>query len=301
MEKLVWKSPTIEELKDFGTLPFKGSDTSRVNLFLLRRKYKLEIAVAEGVLFRRYHGKGQNRQGYGFPLSTGAPDYEKVFNLLKQDAGERGSLDFCLCDEEQKGIVSEYFDIEWQSEIGDNDYIYEGEKWVGLSGKKYEHLRNRMNRFNRMYEEVTYHPIDSPERLRDAMAVSDIWQEEHVNNEMPREDLEEEHRSITEAADHWQELGMTGGVLYVEGSPVAMTMASFLSNDCVDFHFDKAVGDFAAAGATIVSRRNFALADIAKGRPYFNLEEDMNIPGLRQSKETYRPLMKRAKYYGGVI
>ena len=131
--------------------------------------------------------------------------------------------------------------------------------------------------------------------------MSDIWQEEHVNNEMPWEDLEEEHRSITEAADHWQELGMTGGVLYVEGSPVAMTMASFLSNDCVDFHFDKAVGDFAAAGATIVSRRNFALADIAKGRPYFNLEEDMNIPGLRQSKETYRPLMKRAKYYGGAI
>lgn len=299
MDKLIWLSPTIDVLKDFKILPFKGSDTSWINIFLLRRKYKTEIAVKDGVLFRYYHGKTPNRQGYGFPLSAGETDYEKVFNLIKEDAKERGGLHFCLCDEEQKAILSECFDIDWQSEIGDNDYVYEGEKWIGFSGRKYNHLRNRMNGFNRLYEDVTYHPIDSEARLKDAMQVSQIWQEEHVNEEMPSDELEEEQNCITEVARHWQEMGMTGGVLYVNGSPVAMTMASFLSTDCVDFHFDKAVGEFAYAGATVVSRRQFAIQDIAKGRPYFNLEEDMNIPGLRQSKETYRPVLKRAKYYGG--
>ena len=76
-------------------------------------------------------------------------------------------------------------------------------------------------------------------------------------------------------------------------------MSSFLSNDSIDFHFDKAVSQFAGAGATVVSRRHFAGSDIAKDRLYLNLEEDMNIPGLRQSKETYRPMYKLPKFYGG--
>lgn len=190
MEKLVWKSPAIEGLKNFRVLPFRGSDTSWVNIFLLRRKYDLEIAEYNGTLLRFYHGKGPNRQGYGFPLSAGKTDYERIFGLLKKDAQDRGGIRFCLCDESQSEIVSKYFDIEWQTDIGDNDYIYEGGKWLDFRGKKYEHLRNRMNRFNRSYDDVTYHPIDDERRLQDAMHVSQIWQEEHVNNEMPHEDLE---------------------------------------------------------------------------------------------------------------
>ena len=143
-------------------------------------------------------------------------------------------------------------------------------------------------------------PIDNPQRLQDALRVARIWQEEHQGlEEMSADDLEEEQNCISDAAEHWEELGMTGGVLYVEGEPVATTMASFLSTDTLDFHFDKAVGPFAAAGATVVSRRHLAASGIGRDRPFFNLEEDVNIPGLRQSKETYRPVLKLLKYFGG--
>ncbi len=300
MEKLVWTKPTIELLKDFKTLPYRGSDTSWVNLFLLRRKYKLEIAVHDGVLFRYYHGKEKNRQGYGFPLSAAPCDMEKALRLLKNDAQERDGIRFCLCGEGQKEVLSEYFDIEWNSEPGDNDYVYEREKWPDFAGKQYYRLRNRANLFNRTYPGASYHLIDNESRLQDALQVAYIWQEEHKNEEMPDEELDEEQSCIDEAVENWLELGMTGGVLYVDGAPVAATMASFLSDDCIDFHFDKAISQFALNGATVVSRRHFAASDIVRGRKYFNLEEDMNIPGLRQSKETYRPVFKLAKYYGGI-
>ena len=300
MEKLVWTSPTIEELSDFRTLPFRGSDTSWVNIFLLRRKYKTEIAVHDGVLFRYYHGKDENRQGYGFPLSTQKFDTGEVFELLARDAEDRGGVKFCLCDEGQKDVLSEHFDIAWQSEAGDNDYIYEAEKWIDFSGRKYHRLKHHINSFNRMYPDAQYFPIDSDKRLQDALRVAEIWQEEHEEKGMPDEELAEEQNCILEAAKYWKELGMTGGVLYVEGAPVAATMASFLSDDSMDFHFDKAISPFASAGATVVSRRHFAASGISLGRQFYNLEEDMNIPGLRQSKESYRPLLKYPKYYGGV-
>lgn len=299
MERLVWTSPTIETLRNFQTLPFKGSDTSWVNIFLLRRKYKIEIAVHDDILFRYYHGKGQNRQGYGFPLSGKILDTEKAFRILRQDAAYRGGIKFCLCDEGQKAILSNFFDIEWQSDQGDDDYIYESEKWRDFAGRKYHHLKSRVNLFNRLYPEASYFPIDNAGRLQDALQVAHIWQEEHEKKEIPAEVLDEELHCITEAGKYWQELGMTGGVLYVDKSPVAATMASFLSTDCIDFHFDKAVGQYALAGATVVSRRHFAASNIAQGRQYFNLEEDVNNPGLRQSKETWRPVCKLSKFYGG--
>lgn len=298
MEKLVWASPAIEALKDFQMLPFRGSDTSWVNIFLLRRKYNIEIAVHDGILFRYYHGKGQNRQGYGFPLSVNNLDTEKALRVLRQDAADRDGIKFCLCDERQKAVLSNFFDIEWHSDQGDNDYIYECEKWRDFAGRKYHHLKGRINLFNRLYPEATYFPIDNAERLQDALHVAHIWQEEHEEKEMPEEVLDEELNCITEAAEYWQELGMVGGVLYVDDSPIAATMASFLSTDCIDFHFDKAVGQFASAGATVVSRRYFAVSGISKGRQYFNLEEDVNNPGLRQSKETWRPVCKLSKYFG---
>lgn len=298
MERLVWTTPTIEILRPFQGLPFRGSDTSWVNLFLLRRKYKLEVAVHDGVLFRYYHGKGPNRQGYGFPLSGEKFDTEKVFQILRKDAADRDGIKFCLCDEGQKAVLSDHFDIEWHSDEGDNDYIYECEKWRDFAGRKYHHLKGRINLFNRLYPEATYFPIDNAERLQDALHVAHIWQEEHEEKEMPEEVLDEELNCITEAAEYWQELGMVGGVLYVDDSPIAATMASFLSTDCIDFHFDKAVGQFASAGATVVSRRYFAVSGISKGRQYFNLEEDVNNPGLRQSKETWRPVCKLSKYFG---
>jgi hypothetical protein len=227
------------------------------------------------------------------------PDMEKVIRLLRNDAEKRGGIKFCLCDEKQKSVLSGFFDIAWDSEQGDNDYIYEREKWTDYAGRKYYRLRNRVNSFNRIYPGATYFPIDNKKRLQDALCVADIWQDEHKDKEMPDEELLEELNCITDATEHWQQLCMVGGVLYVDDSPVATTLASLLSTDSVDFHFDKAVGRYASAGATAISRRHFASCGVAGGRRYFNLEEDMNIPGLRQSKETYRPLLKLSKYYGG--
>lgn len=298
MDRLVWTTPTIDILRDFQVLPFRGSDTSWVNIFLLRRKYNLEVAVHDGVLYRYYHGKSPNRQGYGFPLSAKGFDPGKVSRILKNDAGDRGGLRFCLCDDNQKAVLSDIFDMEWHSEQGDDDYIYESEKWIDFSGRKYYRLRNHINSFNRLYPDASYFTIDDERRLRDALCVANIWQDEHVDKKMPRDELDEELECITDAANHWKELGMVGGVLYVEDSPVATTMASYLSTDCIDFHFDKAIGQYAYAGATVVSRRHLAASQIVQGRQYFNLEEDMNIPGLRQSKGSYRPVCKHSKYYG---
>ena len=74
-----------------------GSDTSPVNIYLLRKKYNIEVAESNGVLFRRYNGSNINRRGYSFPLSANIFDLNKAIRILAEDSTERGeNLRFCL-------------------------------------------------------------------------------------------------------------------------------------------------------------------------------------------------------------
>ena len=82
---------------------------------------------------------------------------------------------------------------------------------------------------------------------------------------------------------------MEGIVLVDKGRVIAMTMASRLSEDTFDVHFEKAAEGF--DGAYNVINQEFARY-LRKKFPevkWLNREDDMGIPGLRHAKMSYRP------------
>ncbi len=62
MLKLNWHEPNFIAQRNFSL----ASDTSTVNLYLLRKKYNIEVAELDGILFRRYNGANINRRGTAF-------------------------------------------------------------------------------------------------------------------------------------------------------------------------------------------------------------------------------------------
>ena len=273
-----------------------GNDTSPVNLYLLRDKYNTEVASLDGVLFRYYRGETENRQGYGFPIAAHGFDGEKALALLRLDAERREiPLAFCLCDERQMKALDELCKVHWRSFDGDSDYIYKRESLAQLSGKKLHAKKNLVNRFWRLHPEAEYRAIGK-ENIADAVSVAEQWFAEKTESGDEADMKELSH--IRTAAAHWDAMGLFGGVLYAEGAPVAMTMASAVSSQCVDVHFEKAVAAFAADGAFAAINQAFAASEAALPYAYLNREEDMGVPGLRQVKEAYRPAFKVEKYYG---
>ncbi len=297
MLRLDWRKPGI----GWAGGNAMGSDTSPVNLYLLRDKCRIEVAEQDGILFRRYSGDTPNQRGYGFPLSPEPFDVGRALAALRYDAKERGeTLHFCLCDEKQQKAIDSFCMIPWQFHSGDGDYIYKRESLAKLSGRKLHSKKNHVNRFWRLYPEAVYLPLDA-ERLPDALKVAMQWKNERREAEPETEtDVETEWGFIQEAAAYWDRLKMMGGVLYVGDEPVAMTMASALSPQCLDIHYEKAVGAFAADGAFAVINQCFAASEETRGYIYFNREEDMGLEGLRQAKESYQPCLRLEKYYGDV-
>ncbi|MFN4181273.1 MAG: DUF2156 domain-containing protein [Candidatus Paceibacteria bacterium] len=83
--------------------------------------------------------------------------------------------------------------------------------------------------------------------------------------------------------------------LYIEGKLVGFTVFEVISDEYAVSHFAKADKDAHDSASDVL---NWEEAKILKnkGVKYFNWEQDLGIPGLRQSKEKYGPAMRLKKF-----
>ena len=98
-----------------------------------------------------------------------------------------------------------------------------------------------------------------------------------------------EYCAIVEALENFDALGMKGGVLYVEGKPVGMTIASEIAPGVWDIHFEKVIEEYADNGGYAVINKLFAEHLVAAGATLINREEDIGLEGLRKAKLSYYP------------
>jgi hypothetical protein len=287
---------------------YTGSDASFANIFLLRKKYGTQIALQDGFLFRYYNGQG-SRRGYAFPLGTGEP--QAALKLIAEDARESGRpLEFCLVDEPRAQILRENFDtLHFEENRGDSDYIYFAEGLASLAGNQYKKKRNHVSRFNRTYSDYEIRPL-TPENYADALTVEKSWLYIETLGESSDTDCEctceceeaawaersedeksrhAEYCAIVEALENFDKLGLNGAVLYVEGKPVGMTMASEIAPGAWDIHFEKVIDEYAVNGGYAIINKLFAERLVAAGAKFINREEDINIEGLRKAKLSYYP------------
>lgn len=315
---LQFKSPEHSDreavCKAVGEASYVGSDASFGNIYLLRKKYGTEIAFENGTLFRYYNGKG-SRRGYTIPLG-GALDVGDAIQLIEQHAAESDRpLEFCLVTQERLKILQQYFGerAAVEENRGDSDYIYSAESLATLEGKDYRKKRNHLSRFNRTYSDYELRPITA-ENSADALDVEKLWLIESGTIEIAKENVANpcvddasaeccedrksrcaEFDAIAEALYRMDALGFRGAILYVDGNPAGMTMATEISSGVWDIHFEKVIGEYAENGGYTAINKLFA--ESLGGVGLINREEDINIEGLRKAKLSYYPLVILHKYH----
>ena len=306
---------------------YMGSDASFANIYLLRKKYGTEIALQDGFLFRYYNGQG-SRRGYAFPLGEG--DLPQALAAIEADARDSGRpLEFCLVDEPRAQILRDYFKmsaesngaepvLHFEENRGDSDYLYSAESLANLPGTTYRKKRNHISRFSRTYANYELREITG-ENMSDALQVEKLWMNNGVAAESsepcePSCECEEaawaersedeksrivEYCAIEEALQNFEALGMKGAILYVEGKPVGMTMASRIIPGEWDIHFEKVIDEYANNGGYAVINKMFA--ETLTGARLINREEDIGIEGLRKAKLSYYPLTILDKSHATVM
>lgn len=111
------------------------------------------------------------------------------------------------------------------------------------------------------------------------------WYNQHEDGDDDNELLGERH-AIETVFNNWSVLQPTGGAIRMYNKIVAFSIGEMLNDDTAIIHFEKS--DPTIRGLYQAINHEFVVH--AWGHTtYINREEDMGIPGLRHSKESYNP------------
>lgn len=300
-------------VETMDTAGLMGSDSSVTNMFLLAPKYNTEFKIQDNFLFRFYYGK-DNRYGYGFPLSLQKnAQLSKAIALILSQNTDKTDIHFCLCTQDQKNRLDEVlrtdfpsYKIDWKTNLDDCDYIYLQEKLEKLPGSSLQKKRNHISRFCRTYEDhwnfkSFNHENLTPTLLEDILKVEETWFLERstdVEKAFDEHTLLLEKDSIHQAVENADVFKLYGGIIYIDENPVAMCLASPISSDTIDIHFEKVLSEVAQNGG-YAAINNFFVKTLSY--KYINREEDMGVEGLRKAKQSYKPELLLDKFYGRLV
>ncbi len=282
-----FKPITIQEKEQYEQYlhqsPRRGCECSFGNAFLWGN---LSYAVlGEQLVVLARYGEFVT---YFYPLGRG--DKSEALAAILADAEERGIP--CrisgMVEDEPKELATLYHGkFRYKADRNSFDYVYEIDALAELRGKKLQSKRNHFNRFKLKYPDYRVEPL-SAANVADVRKMAESWFG-HKDCCNPEKDFEMEKAALNRALEHFEEAGIEGLVLLVDGRVVAFTMASRFYPDTFDVHFEKADTAFDGAYTAI----NCEFARYLRGKypevRYLDREEDMGLPGLRKAKLSYRP------------
>ena len=254
------------------------------NLFCWREYYGNQwAACADRLIIRSQSAESHSLPRYMIYPNIHTPSLPKILEQISEDAGEDGYILLQLSDEEQQKLEELYPD----GFLYDNlryraDYLYETRAFQTFSGRKLAAKRNHVNKFKSLY---SYHYESlTPKHFDACLQLLHQWREAYTGDATH---LKMEEIAIRRFLDHFKEFGLLGGALFVEENLVAFTLGSPINNHTIDIHVEKA--DARYEGAFPMISQQFAL-HLPPQYTHINREEDLGLPGLRQSKLSYQPL-----------
>lgn len=270
----------------------QNCDLSFANIISWRFLYNTQIAEVDGFLvFRFYTG---HHLAYMAPVwkchweESMRERFAAVVRQMRDDSITLGHpflmLGVCSC---MVGILETVFpDTFFIKPDRDHfDYIYTREKLATLSGKKLQGKRNHCNKFRKAYPDYEYRPL-TKDMIPECIAVEENWRTVTKDDTEETEELSEELRSMTRVFDLWDEIGATGGTIWVGGKLIAFTFGCPVTDKVFDVCVEKA--DTAYEGAFSIINQEFA-RHLPEQYEYMNREEDLGLEGLRYAKLSYKP------------
>ncbi len=279
-----------------------GCDSSLTNIFLYEKQYGISTKIRENIFFRTYNQKNQKSYAFPIPLKKASQDYLKTaLKIILQT--ENPAL--CLISQEQKNKIDEIlrnnfptYHVDWKTDRADADYIYLQKNLAELHGDILQKKKNHVSKFLHTYEnQWTFKTYPENDIFQDILVTEQKWLEE--KNVQTEPSLLQEQTLIQKTCENAAKLKIRAAVLYVNSTPIAMTMASPINNTVLDIHFEKALSPFSTNGAYAAINNFFAKS--APDFLYFNREEDLGIEGLRKAKLSYKPEILLDKFYGKII
>lgn len=281
---------------DAYMLPYgeKSCQHNFAALYALKSKYLSRYCLKDHILFIRQPAKDED--GYESCLMPiGGGNRVHALEELMADTHSRGKrLKLQTITESAKTFLEEYFPGSFQivEERGFAEYLYRKETLELLSGGKMKKKRYYYQKFHKTYDgRLAIGPL-LPSQFPEILAFQEKWLLLH-QEDPGFSNLKEEDTAIRRVLSHYEELGFQGITLHIDQKLTGFAMGCPISDNTFDMFFEK--GD-----PKIKDIYRSLVTDMVKMHcgqfTYINREEDLNDPGLRLTKMSYKPDLLLKKY-----
>ncbi len=262
------------------------SELSFANLFMWRESEPTQLSRVDGSLLIQY--KSQNGSLMLLP-PLGKQPLSEVLRKLKQTAGRTTPMHILYGIGGRDAEELSSLRIRFEPCRDDWDYVYLTRDLADLPGDKYHAKRNLISRCLSKHK-CEYSGITAP-IIDECLQLQTKWCNLHNCNEKPS--LAAENRAIKQLFEHYGDLSVFGGVIYVDGNLEAFTVAERLNNETAVVHVEKANPEIIGLYQVI---NQWFCQNALKGFEFVNREQDMGISGLRRAKTSYHPHHMVEKY-----
>ena len=226
-----------------------------------------------------------------FILPAGSGDYCDVINELKNFSNSLNKpLVLTGVTENSLKMLGELFPDAFTAEYDrdSSDYIYDSQKFITLQGKNNHGKRNHLARFMELspvYSPVTDNDIDD--------CITFCTKEYNDRSDNADHSFIAEQYAINTYFSYFHELGLSAGLIRINGNIAAVSIGEQLNSDTFCVHIEKADTHYNGIYTGIA---NLFAKNNAAGFKYINREEDLGLEGLRKSKLSYHPEFLLNKY-----
>ncbi|SFD05448.1 DUF2156 domain-containing protein [Butyrivibrio sp. YAB3001] len=298
MEKLVFEPVSIDKLNrlyPFTSLYGEGScQHSAVSMYSFYDKYGDEVCIDGDFLYvLRRNLCDEKYRIYLAPFGAGSLD--KAYERILSDAHNHGKkAGFVTLTKKHKDFLEKNYPGCFVIEEDRNmaEYVYSENNMAEFPGKYYERRRTEIRSYWRDYGAVTKVNPMTGNDLDEVSSFAEEWLRSNVtaDNEVV---LITEKRCIQRQLDSFDELGLSGTVIRIDGVIKAFCYGTALNDDYYDVLIEK--GSRKYPGIYRVLRQESTKLN-ASSFLFINFEEDVGDMGLREIKESYGPVFMIEKY-----
>ena len=176
----------------------------------------------------------------------------------------------------------------------ETEYLYETTSLIQLKGDRYKSKRTAYNALIRNHPTAQLQPYQ-PSHLADCLALYESWKQERwgqSHDDVYRAMLEDSWHSHRTGLINYEELGLVGRVIFIDGDLKGYTFGYLLNNEifCVLFE----VTDLRIKGLGQFLFREFC-REQATYR-WINTMDDSGLENLKRVKLSYRPAKQLSSY-----
>ena len=243
------------------------------SIWIWKETQNLELHLGEEYFTVRAGKAGKNV--WFFPCGS-----EAGKRAFLAEHGEEPELKLRYLRGEDAAWLEARFPGQWnlRRRPGDDEYLYRRERHVAMDGGRFRHLRWRVHKIQRELSPQVQ--VLDGSNAADARYILDAWASSHPAWSG------DDRQAALRALEQRETLGLHGVIVYLAGRPAAFMLGFPLTEDT----FDAAVGKCAVdvQGLTYFVLREL-MCSLPEQYRWFNLEEDLGLPGLRDMKEHFLP------------